>query len=322
MNRSGLAYPQNIETWPVCGSAIETSVHSHIWQERRTIFEVASTDREFIAMAERVLGHSTDLPARGPCCRWRVEPGAAADSWVISAYGAGDTVLRTFQCADRERALHTVEWDALAHLIDDSHDVVAVHAALLSRDGRGLVIVGPSFSGKSTLAIALWRSGWTLHGDECVFLHGDSASGVAARRRISLRDSGRDLVGEQLWQRIQRAPSCIRSDKGYVFHAHELDGRSSRSSAQVEAIVFLARREGQAAPAITSLMNPAGAALALLPYAHKTRTLPFVEAMRQISPLAEKIPGYDFGRGKPEDMVWTIDAMFEAGKRAAVVGWA
>jgi hypothetical protein len=44
--------------------------------------------------------------------------------------------------------------------------VVSVHAACLVRDGTGLVLVGPPDHGKTTTALGLVRSGWSLLSDE------------------------------------------------------------------------------------------------------------------------------------------------------------
>lgn len=44
--------------------------------------------------------------------------------------------------------------------------VMAVHAACVARDGRGILLAGDSCAGKSTLAWACARAGWTYVGDD------------------------------------------------------------------------------------------------------------------------------------------------------------
>jgi len=46
----------------------------------------------------------------------------------------------------------------------------AIHAACVARDGLGLVLPGPSESGKTTSCIALLRGGFQYLGDDCVLL--------------------------------------------------------------------------------------------------------------------------------------------------------
>ncbi|MGJ5205392.1 hypothetical protein [Bradyrhizobium sp. HKCCYLR20261] len=55
-----------------------------------------------------------------------------------------------------------------------------VHAALLRRQGRRLLMAGSRGSGKTTLTLRLVQSGWEMEGDEHVFLEAD---GVIARPR-------------------------------------------------------------------------------------------------------------------------------------------
>jgi hypothetical protein len=56
----------------------------------------------------------------------------------------------------------------------------SLHAAGLSRNGRGLVIAGASGSGKTTLCVALTRAGFDFLGDDMVFL-------ATAGPQVSLR---------------------------------------------------------------------------------------------------------------------------------------
>jgi len=47
---------------------------------------------------------------------------------------------------------------------------VALHGALVVRNGKGVMLAGDSFAGKSTLAYACARAGWTYVSDDGVFL--------------------------------------------------------------------------------------------------------------------------------------------------------
>src|SRR5581483_8256042 len=52
----------------------------------------------------------------------------------------------------------------------------AVHAALMSLDGRGLLLPGASGAGKSTLALALARAGFGFGGDDVALLDRDGTA--------------------------------------------------------------------------------------------------------------------------------------------------
>ncbi len=65
-----------------------------------------------------------------------------------------------------------------------------LHAAALERGPAGVLLVGPSDVGKSTLAYALVRQGWGFVSDDSVLLHAEGRDGaveaVAFRRRFGL----------------------------------------------------------------------------------------------------------------------------------------
>lgn len=88
---------------------------------------------------------------------------------------------------------------ALGVDVDDLH----LHAALVSRRGVGLLLLGASGSGKSTLAVHLARRGWTLHGDEMVVVEADGAVRAFTRPPTLKRGS---------WPFFADLPSVPRPD--------------------------------------------------------------------------------------------------------------
>jgi hypothetical protein len=193
--------------------------------------------------------------------------------------------------------------DALA----PSKGSVEVHAALVSKDGRGVVIVGPNYAGKSTLATALWFRGWSLLCDDVVFLKSATLRASPARRLVQLRETSRELVGEELWKAVLRTPSCSRTSDGFLFHPHEVRGDPPPADTALNAIVFLERRGVKVDPAEGRAINPARAAVALFPYAFNLRDKPFIDGMRVIAPITAAVPSYDLGRGDLSSMVSTVE---------------
>jgi hypothetical protein len=66
-------------------------------------------------------------------------------------------------------ATHSLTTIALMELLE-RRGRYSLHAACLARDGRGLLLAGPTGSGKSTLTLALLRAGLEFVADDTVFL--------------------------------------------------------------------------------------------------------------------------------------------------------
>ncbi|MGZ9212953.1 MAG: hypothetical protein ACXW6K_14645 [Candidatus Binatia bacterium] len=60
-----------------------------------------------------------------------------------------------------------------------NRSIFSLHAAAVTRNGLGVLIVGPPGSGKSTLAIGLIRRGWNYLSDDAVLLR-ENANGIEA----------------------------------------------------------------------------------------------------------------------------------------------
>jgi len=71
---------------------------------------------------------------------------------------------------------------------------VAVHAAVLERDGRALILSAESGAGKSTLCAALVLKGWRLFSDEFALIDPDSGRLTPLPRPISLKNASIEII--------------------------------------------------------------------------------------------------------------------------------
>jgi len=203
---------------------------------------------------------------------------------------------------DFDSLLIALEFGAVARLYDH---LPVLHAALLWRDGRAVVLVGPKEAGKSTLSAALWLDGWEL-------LSGDGAIlGSAGRwhpvpRRVSLRNGGLGLLGPGLEARLLATPSGQRRAGGILFHPRELGRTHPADGVVPTAVVFLARLNASVGPTEAAAIAPTDALLAGTAYLSTRSRQGFGEALRLLGPLFDAVPAYDLGRGPLDAMVATV----------------
>lgn len=92
-----------------------------------------------------------------------------------------------------------------------------LHASVVEKDGRALVMAGESGSGKSTLAALLSARGWRLMGDEFALI--DPATGLAHAfpRLVSLKNAAIGVV-ERALPRARFGPLLAGTPKGDIRH--------------------------------------------------------------------------------------------------------
>jgi len=171
----------------------------------------------------------------------------SADGNNLAAFelGARTGYLRVGGEALRDEARFRHHWlEALVLTALDSVFFTPLHAACVARDGAGTLLCGDSGAGKSSLAYACARRGWTLVSDDAVHLApGPESVGVGGSNLIHLREPARALFPELTALDASAAPNGKQ--------AIEIDSaaRGFRTAryAFASRCYFLRRRPGPAA---------------------------------------------------------------------------
>src|ERR1700722_12588323 len=136
------------------------------------------------------------------------------------------------------RYWNTVIFPMLISILAGSLGIVELHASCVAREQDGLVLMGPSRSGKSTLALALIEAGFRLLSDDrtfCSFKEGNLlAHGLP--RPLKLR---RDAAAwfEEL---RDREPTDVQSgERVFYCEPNRPFGRQSLSACEPRALLFL-----------------------------------------------------------------------------------
>jgi HprK-related kinase A len=123
----------------------------------------------------------------------------------------------TFNPLPGNQGFPVLEWGLNWCLTGLYHRFLTLHAAVLERGGRALVLPAPSGSGKSTLCAALALSGWRLLSDELALI--DPATGLIQPlpRPVSLKNASIEVVRRFAPQARFGAP-VHETSKGTVVH--------------------------------------------------------------------------------------------------------
>ena len=118
--------------------------------------------------------------------------------------------------------------------------VTDLHAACVSKDGKGFLLIGDSGAGKSTLAYACARAGWTYTSDDTSYFINDSKTPrvIGHSHRARFRPSAKALFPElesfALTPRMEGKPSI-------EVPISELPVENTATEANVNFIVYLNR---------------------------------------------------------------------------------
>lgn len=99
-----------------------------------------------------------------------------------------------FRMTDSAQLVPVFEWGFNWCIASYQHQYLAIHAAVLERDGKALIMPAPPGSGKSTLCAALMQEGWRLLSDEMCLVDLTDGRIVPFVRPVSLKNQSLQLL--------------------------------------------------------------------------------------------------------------------------------
>lgn len=124
---------------------------------------------------------------------------------------------RRFAPVARGIALPMLEWAINWCLYTFSHQYLLIHAAVVERKGRALVMTGRPGAGKSTLCAALVGRGWRLFSDEFAVISPDDGRLWPIARPIALKNDSIERI-RRLVAGAVLGPTSDDTHKGRVAH--------------------------------------------------------------------------------------------------------
>jgi hypothetical protein len=134
--------------------------------------------------------------------------------------------------------------EKVVYLLLGSSVVTDLHAACVSKNGKGILLCGDSGAGKSTLSYACARAGWTYTSDDTSYLINGSNSDlphiIGHSHRVRFRPDAKTLFPELKYHdvtpRLEGKPSI-------EIPMSKLPSILTTSEAEVHSIVYLNRRQ-------------------------------------------------------------------------------
>ncbi|HNQ05156.1 MAG TPA: HprK-related kinase A [Thiobacillaceae bacterium] len=93
-----------------------------------------------------------------------------------------------------EQCFAMLEWGMNWCIAGHAHQYLMLHAAVLERGGRALIMPGDPGAGKSTLTAALMLDGWRLLSDEIALIDRDDGLLRGLARPVSLKNASIHLI--------------------------------------------------------------------------------------------------------------------------------
>ncbi len=110
-----------------------------------------------------------------------------------------------------------LEWGLNWCVSTHGHQYLAIHAAVVERSGRALILPAPPGSGKSTLCAGLVNRGWRLLSDELTLIDPASGHVLPLPRPVSLKNASIEVI-RGLFGSAVLGPVVRDTVKGSVAH--------------------------------------------------------------------------------------------------------
>lgn len=261
-----------------------------LWGQPKTLFGLCSDCPEVEAHAGRMFSRWA-LPQKSirPDYQWSVaKHGDGYSVHPPENYRALDPEFELPQghYSDIHTALLNIEFQAVAVLVGRLEAPLHMHGALLSRDGRGLALIGAKECGKSTLSTFLWTRGWELLSDDG-FCFESRLCVRPVPRRVRLRSEGHCLLSEfspESWPEHDHLEH--RPDGTILFQPI-----FGSATVPLSGLILLTAEEGELEP-----LDSARATLEFLIHTNSYRLHGINRTLATLSRLLEDVSCFKLGR--------------------------
>jgi len=209
-----------------------------------------------------------------------------------------------FMPLPRPQAFAMLEWGMNWCIAVTAHYYLMLHAAVLERNGRALIMPGDPGAGKSTLTAALMLSGWRLLSDEIGLV--DRRDGLlwGLARPVSLKNASIDTI-RQHDPRAVFGETARDTHKGTVAHLKPSSESALRANEPARPAWIVFPRWKAGAQARLSPHSRSAAFLHLASHAFNYSVLGQIGFQRTAA-LMDACTCWDFEYGRLDDAIRTF----------------
>lgn len=186
------------------------------------------------------------------------------------------------------------------------------HAAFVAKGGRGALIPGRTGIGKTTLALLLWRAGWTVFADDLSLLDPVSGRFFPLPRPFHLLKETLALLRPPASGRALRVGPPDLDEPSAYFHPSWLPGAEAAALPKpvgARWVVFPRRAGGKGKKPALRPLRPSEAMRRLVPHAFGLQDYG-VRGLEILSDLVSRTEPFELRMGSPEDTCRLADEAF------------
>ena len=206
-----------------------------------------------------------------------------------------------------EQAYALLEWAMNWCISTQAHDHLTLHAAVLERNGRALVMPAPPGSGKSTLCAGLAMRGWRLLSDELALVSPQDGLITPLGRPISLKNESIAVIRAFAPDAVLNRPTHD-TVKGTVSHMKVPSEHVARLSERVPPAWVVFPKYVPDAPAVLTPRSKADSLLELGRNSFNYSVLGLT-GFETVSTLIDVCDCYDFSYSRLEDAVGVFERL-------------
>ncbi len=208
-----------------------------------------------------------------------------------------------------DQAFAMLEWGLNWILTSHAHHAMLIHAAVVERGGRALILAADPGSGKSTLCAALLHKGWRLLSDELALVSLEDGQLHPIARPVSLKNRSIDIV-RSLGPDVVIGEVCHDTAKGSVGHMKP-DSASVRALGQPARPGLLVFPKYQSdAELRCEALGPGHALVELVGHTFNFSVLGS-SGFESLADLVNAAPAFRIGYGSLAQVIPEIDRLWE-----------